>query len=202
MDAIPSLPPYAHVTQEAVQCAARASLRYQVPELLLHAVVVKENGRMGKCSRNKNGTYDCGLAQINTAWVQHFARYGIKLEHLLNDTCTNLHASAYILRDNVNKKRGDWFSAIVAYNIGPNNWTPERYRVGYRYATDVVRFWWGFQNYVDARNGVARAATPEYAATQPAPGARHMEQTRQLVFSAPSESAAAEQPAQSVAPQN
>jgi soluble lytic murein transglycosylase-like protein len=167
MDAVASLPPYAHVNQEAVQCAAQASLRYQVPELLLHAVIVKENGRMGKCVRNKNGSQDCGLAQINTSWIDHFAKYGVKFEHVLYDTCTNLNASAYILRDNYNKKK-DWFSAVVAYNIGPNKWTPVRYQIGYRYATDVVRYWWGFQNWVDAKNGVSRAATAPVARTQPA----------------------------------
>jgi soluble lytic murein transglycosylase-like protein len=181
MDAVASLPPYAHVSQEAVQCAAQASLRYQVPELLLHAVVVKENGRMGQCVRNKNGTQDCGLAQINTSWVSHFAKFGIRLEHVLYDTCTNLNASAYILRDNYNKKK-DWFSAVVAYNIGPNNWTPARYQIGYRYATDVVRYWWGFQNWVDAKNGVVRAPAAASARPQPARPAAPARDAGQLVF--------------------
>jgi len=182
MDAVASLPPYAHVTQEAVQCAAQASLRYQVPELLLHAIVVKENGRMGQCVRNKNGSYDCGLAQINTAWTDHFAKYGVKFDHVRYDTCTNLNASAYILRDNFNRKK-DWFAATVAYNIGPNKWTPNRYKIGHKYATDVVKYWWGFQNWVDAKNGVVRAQPATYA---PAPQAQAAPRTRaadQLVFS-------------------
>ncbi len=185
MDVTPSLPPYAHVTQEAVQCIAQASVRYDVPELLLHAIIVKENGRMGQCSKNKNGTYDCGLAQINTAWVPYFAKYGIKLEHLLKDTCTNLQASAYILRSNYNKKNANWFNAIVAYNIGPNNWTKERYSVGYGYASDVVKRWWGFQNYVDASRGVSRATVNEPGQQAPAPSSRHARQAQSLVFEAP-----------------
>jgi len=185
MDVTPSLPPYAHVTSEAVQCIAQASVRYDVPELLLHAIIVKENGRMGKCSKNKNGTYDCGLAQINTSWVPYFAKYGIKLEHLLGDTCTNLHASAYILRSNFNKKNSNWFNAVVAYNIGPNNWTTERYQVGYGYASDVVKQWWGFQNYVDASQGIVRQAVPAAGRTAPAPSKQHSKQARSLVFEAP-----------------
>lgn len=165
--ATPSLPPYAHVTQEAVQCIADASVRYQVPELLLHAVLRKENGRMGQAVKNANGSYDMGLAQINTTWISHFAKYGVRIEHLLYDTCTNLQASAYILKDNAIKFNGDWFKAIVAYNIGPNNWSPQRYGIGYRYASDVVKNWWGFQNWVDAQNKVKRAVVPSYAATQP-----------------------------------
>lgn len=156
MDAVPALPPYAHIDKEAVQCIAQASLRYDVPELLLHAILMKENGRTGKCSRNKNGTYDCGLAQINTSWTEHFARQGIAPEYLLGHACTNIHASAYILRTNYLKKEADWFKAVVSYNIGPNNWSQERYAIGYRYARDVVAQWWGFQNWVDAKNGVQR----------------------------------------------
>ncbi len=180
MDVTPSLPPYAHVSQEAVRCIAQASVRYDVPELLLHAIIVKENGRMGKCSRNSNGTYDCGLAQINTTWAPYFSKYGIKLEHLLGDTCTNLNASAYILRTNFNKKSGDWFKAIVSYNIGPANWTPKRYAIGHKYATDVVRYWWHFQNYVTA---LKPASAPSSVRVQ--------EQSGTLIFQAPDASAQA-----------
>jgi hypothetical protein len=141
-------------------------VRYQVPELLLHAILMRENGRMGQAVKNKNGTYDMGLAQINTAWVPYFARFGVKIEHLMYDTCTNLQASAYILKDSAIKFQGDWFKAIVAYNIGPNNWTAERYAKGYRYASLVVSSWWGFQNWVDAHNHVSRSAVPQFAAPQ------------------------------------
>lgn len=179
---VPALPPYAHVTQEAVQCIAQASVRYDVPELLLHAIVFKEDGRMGQCSKNKNGTYDCGLAQINTSWVPYFAKFGVRVQDIWGDTCTNMQAAAYILRSNYNKKNANWFDAIVAYNIGPGNWTKPRYQVGYAYAADVVRYWWGFQNYVDAKNGVSRQQVPQ---PMPAPSTRHAQQVQSLVFDAP-----------------
>lgn len=180
MDALPALPPYAHIDKEAVQCVAQASLRYDVPELLLHAILMKENGRTGQCSRNKNGTFDCGLAQINTTWTSYFSARGIPPAYLLGHACTNIQASAYILRTNYNIKEGDWFKAVVAYNIGPNNWTRERYAVGYRYARDVVSKWWGFQNWVDAKNGIMRdkRTGQAYQAARPGPVA-------QLVFEAP-----------------
>ncbi len=179
MDAVPALPPYAHINKEAVQCIAQASLRYDVPELLLHAILVKENGRTGKCSRNKNGTYDCGLAQINTTWTDYFAKQGIPAEYLLGDPCTNIHASAYILRKNYNNKAADWFKAVVSYNIGPNNWSPPRYAVGYKYAHDVVAQWWGFQNWVDAKGGIARDPKTGAAVVRQAAG------VTQLVFDSP-----------------
>lgn len=161
MDAVPSLPPYAHITQEATQCVGQASARYEVPELLLHSILMKENGRTGKCSRpNNNGSKDCGLAQINTDWNEFLARFKIRPEDVRDDACTNIYVSAYILRTYYNQKEGDWFKAIVSYNIGPNKWTNTRYSIGYKYATDVVNYWWGFQRWVDHQHGVYRKDAP------------------------------------------
>lgn len=199
ISATPSLPPYAHVTAEAVQCVADASVRYEVPELLLHAILRKEDGRMGRAVKNKNGTFDMGLAQINTTWITHFSRYGIKLEHLLYDTCTNLQAAAYILKDNANKFHGDWFKAVVAYNIGPSNWTPARYAIGYRYATSTVTYWWGFQNWVDANRGIIRARIPAYAVPQPYQAGKALSASEQII-SKPQVSASDEAAAPSVEP--
>lgn len=145
--AVPALPPYGHLTAQAVQCVADASERYQVPELLLHAILRKENGRNGHYSLNHNGTYDLGLAQINTTWLKEFGRYGIRPEHIMNNECVNVSLSAYILRYNWGRQQRDWFKAVVAYNIGNSKWTPNRYAIGYRYAKDVVNYWWGFYRY-------------------------------------------------------
>lgn len=116
---------------------------------------------MGQAVKNRNGTYDLGLAQINTSWLEHFARYGITREHLQHDACTNLYASGYILRRNYNLKH-NWTDAIVAYNIGPNRWTEQRYRVGLAYARDVIRYWHEFHRYVTevrAKPNVSRTAS-------------------------------------------
>lgn len=143
----PALPPYAHLNEEAVQCIAQASVRYDVPELLIHAILMKENGRTGQCTRNRDSSHDCGLAQINTRWVDYFSKFGIKQEALFGNACTNIAASAYILKKNFYLKKSDWFNAIMAYNIGPNAKEPSRIAIGYRYAKDVVGYWWWFENY-------------------------------------------------------
>lgn len=152
MEAVASLPPYAHITQEVVRCVAHASARYQVPELLLHSILLKENGRAGACVSNRNGSSDCGLAQINTVWREYVERKGIPWAAVRDDACTNVHVSAYILRTYARQKQGDWFSASVAYNIGPNNWTSARYAIGYRYAADVLGTWRYLQAWVDRNN--------------------------------------------------
>lgn len=182
----PALPPYAHLDEAAVQCVAEAAARYEVPELLLHAILMKENGRMGKCSKNKNGTYDCGLAQINTSWLAHFAKYGVTFDHLTKNVCTNVSASAYILKKNYLVKQQNWFDSIISYNIGPNSWTPNRYTIGYKYAREVVDKWWGFQRYVESNSSTAQQPQAPKASNSPrATPVAQAAQSRVHVYEAP-----------------
>lgn len=162
----PSLPPYAHIDQEAVQCIAQASARYQVPELLVHAIARKEAGKRGTVSRLKDGRSDLGLTQINTIWLKELAKYNITAQSLAWDNCLNVMVSAYVLRLYYNQKQ-DWFNTIVSYNIGPNRWTSERYRIGYKYAVDVVNHWKTFQRWVDLYNPQAPSATQQLATFAP-----------------------------------
>lgn len=164
-DALPTplMTPYGHVDQQMVQCAANAAHYYEVPELLLHAILQKENGRVGQAVRNRNGSQDLGPAQINTVWLTEFAKYGVTREHLRDDPCTNLYAAGYVLRSNVNRFDGnDWFRAIIAYNIGPNGWNrnPTRYRIGYEYALDVLKRWHALHEQVFGGSAMSASADP------------------------------------------
>lgn len=152
----PALPPYNHLSYEDTVCIAKHANQYQVPELLLHSILVKENGRKGKCSKNKDGTEDCGLSQINTKWIQDFyKRYKVTKDQIKNDNCLNIQASAYVLRTYYNMKQ-DWFYATVAYNIGPYNWNkrPKGFKIGDTYARSVFSYWNYFNDYVQKRNAL------------------------------------------------
>jgi soluble lytic murein transglycosylase-like protein len=150
VDALASLPSQAGLAPAVAQCIASAAVRYQVPELLLHAIVAKEAGRTGHCNRNRNGSLDCGLAQINTVWFSHFARYGIRPEHIVHDACLNVHLGAYVLRTYYNQSR-DWVAATASYNIGPSRRSAVRNDIGRRYAEAVVRHWWTLYRWRAAR---------------------------------------------------
>lgn len=157
----PALPPYGPYTAPMMQCVADAAQRYQVPELLLHALLRQEGGRLHQRVRNRNGTHDLGPAQINSAWLTHFARYGLTESHLLGDFCINIAAAAYILRSFQLRKAGDLYQAIVAYNVGPNTRSPRRLAIGRAFADRVVGHWWGFQRrYEHVRMQATRAAPP------------------------------------------
>ncbi len=89
-----------------VDCVNSASADYNVPQLVLLAVLKQESNARPAVSRNRNGSYDLGPAQFNTdSWVPYFAkRYGIKPESLINNMCQAIRAMAYAIRTEANTK--------------------------------------------------------------------------------------------------
>lgn len=78
--------------------------------------------------KNKNGTLDLGLMQINTIWLPELAKYGIQ-KHQLMDSCTSIYVGAWIMSKNMRTYGYTW-RAIGAYNSGNPS-------IGYNYAQKV-----------------------------------------------------------------
>lgn len=98
-------------------CWEAASESYGIPVKVLKAVAKTESGFNDKAiNRNKNGTHDIGLMQINSGWLPTLEKYGIT-EDSLKDSCTNIKVGAWILSNNAKKLGWNW-NAIGAYNVG------------------------------------------------------------------------------------
>jgi soluble lytic murein transglycosylase-like protein len=78
-------------------CALAAARRYHVHEGLFLAVLATEGGHVGQIVRNTNGSYDMGVAQINSVHLPELAKLGITREQVINDGCLNLQIGAWIL---------------------------------------------------------------------------------------------------------
>lgn len=140
----PALPPYSFMDTAALQCVVDSARRWDVPELLIHSVIAKEGGKPGTWSRNNNGTFDLGPAQINTAtWKDYIAPHGITTSQLASNTCLNIQAAAYVLKTYHIRMSGDWHKAVMAYHIGPNRWQerPKSLARGQAYASHVFNIW-------------------------------------------------------------
>lgn len=147
----PALPPYPGVTADQAQCIAQQAQRFEVPELLLHAVRRKEGGKLGdNIARKFGNSRDMGPSQINSIWLSHFKKYGVQAGDLIANFCINLQASAYVLKTYFFQSRGNWQEAVISYNIGPYNQTPERRRIGTRYMRDVMADWNQLHRYAQA----------------------------------------------------
>lgn len=99
----------------AYACWEQAAERYGISSELLQAIARTESGLDPMAvGRNRNGSRDIGLMQINSSWLPRLSAYGIAERDLLN-SCTSIHVGAWILAGNVRRLGYTW-EAVGAYN--------------------------------------------------------------------------------------
>jgi len=99
----------------AVACWEEVAAWYGINVHLLYAIAKTEsNLNPGAMNRNKNGSYDIGLMQINSSWLPTLKKYGVE-EKQLKDPCVNLQVGAWILSQNMRNLGVTW-EAVGAYN--------------------------------------------------------------------------------------
>lgn len=104
-------------------CLLAASQANEVPPKLLVSVIAVERGVSGLASRNKNGTEDLGIMQINTgAWlnlVSHSFFDGNNEKayiRLRDDGCFNIYVGAWILGRAIRMEGGDIWQGVGRYH--------------------------------------------------------------------------------------
>lgn len=96
-------------------CWEEAGKRYGINPYLLYAIAKTESSLNPKAiNRNKNGSYDIGLMQINSRWLPTLRNYGITEQHLF-DPCVSIHVGAWVLAQNMGRMGNSW-EAVGAYN--------------------------------------------------------------------------------------
>ena len=116
-------------------CWDDAATRYQVSGALLYAIARTESALNPQAvGRNRNGSRDIGLMQINSSWLPALAAHGIT-ERALFEPCTNIHVGAWILAGNVHRLGYTW-EAVGAYNAA-NPDISVRFTTGSRVGTTV-----------------------------------------------------------------
>lgn len=89
-----------------LECINQAAVTYHVPATMIVSVMKIENGRNGMAVKNKNGTYDLGVMQINTSWLPKLEKHGINKTTLQHDGCINVMVGAWILAQGIAKSEG------------------------------------------------------------------------------------------------
>ncbi|MEJ5339251.1 MAG: lytic transglycosylase domain-containing protein [Aquificaceae bacterium] len=102
-------------------CFQQASEVYDIPKKLMVVIAYVESGLNPKAyNRNKNGTYDIGIMQVNSSNIPLLMRKGIiGGEQDLWHPCKNIMAGGYILRECILKNGVSW-KAVDCYNKGKN----------------------------------------------------------------------------------
>lgn len=105
-----------HVADPVERCVVRAASFYQVDPNYVRAILVVEGGQPGTKSRNRNGTHDYGLMQVNTWWIKQPGMEGIDLHMLRNDICTNIFVGTWILATEIRDAGGDIWKGVGNYH--------------------------------------------------------------------------------------
>ena len=112
-------------------CVSHAAKQYHLPELLYRAILLTEGGSVGRISRNPNGSYDMGPAQVNSMHLPELARMGITREEIINDGCLNIHIGAWVLAGALGGHTPD-NAAEFWRRVGNYNSSTPKYNVAYQ----------------------------------------------------------------------
>lgn len=123
------LPP---LQQEHIVCSIMAAIKYQVPANILLAIAEKEGGRPGMVVANKNGTYDIGPMQFNSAYLLQLRQYGITPAHVATKGCYPYYLAAWRLRQHLLHDTGNLWTRAANYHS-----RTAQYNLPYR--TDLMR---------------------------------------------------------------
>lgn len=107
-------------------CFFEAAEYYGVNPYLLITIARVESGMNPKAlNRNRNGSYDIGIMQINTSWIPYLKKHGIHPGYLWHP-CYNIYIGAMVLRQCINLYKNTW-KAVDCYNKGKNAKHSSRY---------------------------------------------------------------------------
>jgi hypothetical protein len=102
-------------------CMLAVARVQHLPPRVLPAIHVVEGGAVGTVSRNRDGSEDLGMMQINTRWLPVLARETGRDEAalrqaLLTSPCYNIAVAGWILRLCLNETHGNLLAAIGNYH--------------------------------------------------------------------------------------
>ena len=102
--------------QNRVVCSITAAAEYKIPANIVLAVAEQEAGRPGLWVANRNGTYDVGSMQFNTAYLHDLKKYGITPQDVAAAGCYSFDLAAWRLRQHIVHDRGDLWTRIANYH--------------------------------------------------------------------------------------
>lgn len=99
----------------ATRCVTGAATYHSVNPWILKAILKVESGfKADAVNKNRNGTVDVGMAQINSMHFRELSKYGIGPDDLMN-ACIATYVAAWHLAKQYRAHGNTWF-AVGAYH--------------------------------------------------------------------------------------
>lgn len=105
------------LNSDVMECVYDSAKRYELPAELVLAIIETEGGGAGKIHKNKNGTVDIGLMQINSVHLPELRKHNITYNALLYKPCVNIEVGTWLLRkgfgDKIDYRDSDkWWRSV------------------------------------------------------------------------------------------
>lgn len=98
-------------------CVEWSAFQFHLPEELLYSIIYRENGGVeGRCPINSNKTKDCGATGINDVRMGELAKFDIDQAQIRSAPCKAIWSSAYLLRKEINRVKGDFWMGVGNYH--------------------------------------------------------------------------------------
>jgi soluble lytic murein transglycosylase-like protein len=95
------------------QNVSNASRKYGISTKIFWAIMKVESDYKRTIHINSDGSFDVGLMQINSLWINSLVNKGFKADLL--DDGNNINIAGYILKENMNKGYSLW-QAVGLYH--------------------------------------------------------------------------------------
>jgi hypothetical protein len=100
-----------------VQCISWTAKQFDLPEELLYSIIYVERGDVnGKCMKNKNGTEDCGPAQINDVRLGELKQFDLTKDDIKSVPCRNIWSMGMLIRREIDKADDDIWRGVGNYH--------------------------------------------------------------------------------------
>ena len=102
-----------------LDCSIQAAIKYGVPVDILLAISSIENGQPGKAYKNKDGSIDYGVMQINSIYLKDLKDTYNRIvtpEEILNNTCYAFEIAAFKISEHLKNDDGSFLKKIANYH--------------------------------------------------------------------------------------
>lgn len=145
-------------------CIAWTAYQFNLPEELLYAVLYVERGEVnGKCTYNKNGTMDCGPAQINQVRMQELKRFDLSMADMRQNPSHNIWAMGYLLRREIEDAHGKIWQGVGNYHY---HYSADR-KIHQRYVNLVRKSWQRLNTLIEDSCGTLTTGSGAQSKAQP-----------------------------------